>query len=106
MSQDAFDQPGKAQSVEGEVTLLGPGKTGLSLTPDAARRTAASLEAAARDADAHAHAAIDLDDPDATERWAEHFGVSAQAVRNAVIEVGPTVEAVALRLRSARGAAD
>ena len=49
---------------------------------------------------------IDIDDPKALAAWAERLGVDPDAVRNAVIAVGPDSEAVALRLRSARGAAD
>lgn len=49
---------------------------------------------------------IDIDDPKALAAWAERLGVDADAVRNAVIAVGPDSDAVALRLKSARGAAD
>jgi sugar diacid utilization regulator len=33
---------------------------------------------------------IDADDPAALERWAQRLGVDVDAVRNAVIAVGPT----------------
>jgi hypothetical protein len=49
---------------------------------------------------------IDADDPADLERWAERLGVDVEAVRNTVIAVGPSSDAVTLRLRSARGAAD
>lgn len=49
---------------------------------------------------------IDIEDPKALAAWAERLGVDPDAVRNAVIAVGSDSEAVALRLRSARGAAD
>ena len=49
---------------------------------------------------------IDIDDPKALAAWAERLGVDQDAVRNAVIAVGPDSEALAMRLRSARGAAD
>jgi hypothetical protein len=49
---------------------------------------------------------IDADDRAALERWAKRLGVDVDAVRNAVISVGSDSEAVTLRLRSARGAAD
>ena len=49
---------------------------------------------------------IDADDPADLERWAQRFGVDAETVRNTVIAVGPSSDAVTLRLRSARGAAD
>lgn len=106
MSRDAFDHPGEAQPVEGEVALMGPGKTGLSLTPEAARQTAANLETAARAAEDDSQAHIDLDDAENLERWASRLGVSATAVRNAAIEVGSSAQAVWMRLTSARGAAD
>ena len=56
--------------------------------------------------DAAARETIDLNDADALERWAERLGVDVDAVRNTVIAVGGDSEAVALRLGSARGAAD
>jgi hypothetical protein len=49
---------------------------------------------------------IDADDPADLERWAKRLGVDVDAVRNAAIAVGPSSDAVTLRLRSARGAAD
>jgi hypothetical protein len=49
---------------------------------------------------------IDADDPADLQRWADRLGVDADAVRNAAIAVGPASDAVTLRLRSARGAAD
>jgi hypothetical protein len=60
----------------------------------------------ARAPDATDPETIDADDPAALERWAQRLGVDTDAVRNAVIAVGPDSEAVTLRLRSARGAAD
>jgi hypothetical protein len=47
-----------------------------------------------------------LDDADALARWAERLCVDVEAVRNTVIAAGPSSDAVARRLRSARGAAD
>ncbi|PLR28716.1 hypothetical protein SGCZBJ_01480 [Caulobacter zeae] len=49
---------------------------------------------------------IDIDDPADLSRWAERLGVDEQAVINTVIDVGPHSDAVAQRLRAARGAAD
>ncbi|MBO9547292.1 DUF3606 domain-containing protein [Caulobacter sp.] len=49
---------------------------------------------------------IDVEDAACLERWAQRLGVDVEAVRNTVIAVGPNSEAVALRLTSARGAAD
>lgn len=49
---------------------------------------------------------IDPDDDAAVERWATRLGVDAEAVRNTIVAVGGDSEAVALRLRSARGADD
>ncbi|ADG10194.1 DUF3606 domain-containing protein [Caulobacter segnis] len=49
---------------------------------------------------------IDVEDEAALARWAERLGFDTDAVRNAVIAVGPDSKAVALRLKSARGAAD
>ncbi|USQ95402.1 DUF3606 domain-containing protein [Caulobacter sp. RL271] len=106
MSREPFDQPSQVDPVEGEVSVRGPGATGVSLTPSAARETGDRLkDAAARAEDGHVEA-IDLDDPASVRRWAKHLGVGEDALRNAVIAVGPDSEAVALRLTSARGAAD
>lgn len=106
MVQYPYDSPSQVNAVDGEVTVSGPGATSMSITPGAARDTARRLDAAAAKAD-HGHVErIDPDDPDALQRWADRLGVDTDAVRNAVISVGPDSEAVALRLRSARGAAD
>lgn len=106
MVKDAYDYPSQVSAVDGEVTLRGPGAASMSITPGAARDTAKRLEAAATQADQGHVEAIDLDDPAAVQRWADRLGVDIDAVRNAVISVGSDSEAVALRLSSARGAAD
>jgi hypothetical protein len=49
---------------------------------------------------------LDANDPADLQRWADRLGVDVDAVRKPVIAVGPTRDAVTLRLRSARGAAD
>ncbi|AYV49685.1 hypothetical protein CFHF_19970 [Caulobacter flavus] len=76
------------------------------MTPQAARETGSRLQSAADRAEAGHVEQIDLEDEAALGRWAERLGVDTDAVRNAVIAVGPDSEAVALRLTSARGAAD
>ena len=106
MVKDVYDSPSQVSAVDGEVTVMGPGATSMSITPGAARDTAERLEAAAAKADDGHVEAIDQDDPAALQRWADRLGVDVEAVRNAVISVGPDSEAVVLRLRSARGAAD
>lgn len=106
MSQEPFDQPSQVAPVEGEVSLRGPGPVGVSMTPQAARRTASRLEDAAERAEAGHVEMIDVDDPTALARWSERLGVASDVVRNTVLAVGPDSEAVALRLSSARGAAD
>jgi len=93
-----FDEPSQVDPVDGEVTLRGPGAAGLSMTPGAARETAARLAtAAARAEDGHVEQ-IDLDDADGVARWADRLGVDAEAIRAAVAAVGPGSEAVAQRL--------
>ena len=106
MTQDPFNEPSSVEPVEGDVIVQGPGATGLSMTPAAARQTADRLNDAAARADGGHVETIDISDPAAVSRWAERLGVDADAVRNAVTMVGPDSEAVALRLTSARGAAD
>jgi hypothetical protein len=106
MSRPVYDEPSQVSPVEGEVAVHGLGTTGMSITPGAARETARRLEAAAARADQGHDAHIDLDDAASLARWAQRLDVSVEAVRNAVIAVGPASEAVALRLKSARGAAD
>lgn len=106
MVKDAYDSPSQVSAVDGEVTVMGPGATSMSITPDAARDTAERLQTAAAKTDQGHVEAIDLDDPAALQRWADRLSVDVEAVRNAVISVGPDSEAVAMRLRSARGAAD
>lgn len=101
-----FDEPSQVDPVDGEVTLRGPGAAGLSMTPGAARETAARLTtAAARAEDGHVEQ-IDLDDADGVGRWAERLGVAAEAVRAAVAAVGPDSEAVAQRLAAPTDDAD
>jgi hypothetical protein len=78
----------------------------MSITPSAARETARRLEAAAARAEEGHEENIDPEDAASLTRWAKRLGVSVEAVRNAVLAVGPTSDAVALRLKSARGAAD
>ena len=103
---DAFDKPSHVTPVDGEVTILGPGPAGISVTPDAARETARRLAEAADRAD-HGHVEIiDPDDEAMVKRWAERLGVSDEAVRNTVLAVDGDSEAVALRLVSARPGAD
>ncbi|CAN5489018.1 hypothetical protein BH10PSE3_BH10PSE3_04300 [soil metagenome] len=106
MSRRVYDEPSQVSPIEGEVAVHGPGTTGMSITPDAARETARRLEAAASRADQGHDEDIDLDDSACVARWAQRLGVSVEAIRNAVIAVGPASDAVALRLKSARGAAD
>ncbi|WP_395443868.1 DUF3606 domain-containing protein [Caulobacter sp. UC70_42] len=106
MVKDVYDDPSHVSAVDGEVTVMGPGPASMSITPGAARDTAKRLEAAAAKADQGHVEAIDQDDPAALQRCADRLGVTPEAVRNAVIAVGPDSEAVAMRLRSARGAAD
>jgi hypothetical protein len=106
MVKDAYDNPSQFSAVDGEVAIMGPGATSMSITPDAARDTAKRPEAAAARADRGPVEVIDRDHPAAFQRWAERLGVDVEAVRNAVISVGPDREAVALRLGSACGATD
>lgn len=106
MTHPPFDQPSQVAPVEGEVSLQGPGPVGVSLTPRAARRTASRLEDAAARAEAGHVEMIDADDPKALARWAKRLDVTPDVVRNTILTVGPDSEAVALRLSSARGAAD
>ncbi len=106
MVRDVYDDPSQVSAVDGEVTVMGPGATSMSITPGAARDTAKRLEAAAAQADEGHVETIDPDDAAALQRWASRLNVTPEAVRNAVIAVGPGSEAVAMRLRSARGAAD
>lgn len=106
MTIEAYNKPSQVTPVEGEVTMIGPGPTGVSITPDAARQTARRLQDAADKADAGHVEQIDPDDAGAVARWAQRLGVEADAVRNAAIAVGGASDAVALRLKSARGAAD
>ncbi|MET3666517.1 DUF3606 domain-containing protein [Caulobacter sp. 1776] len=106
MSREPFDQPSQVDPVEGEVAMRGPGATGVSMTPEAARQTGARLRDAADRAEQGHVETIDPDDASAVERWAKRLGVDAEAIRNTVLAVGGDSEAVALRLRSARGAAD
>lgn len=106
MPRAPYDEPSTIRPVDGEVTVVGPGPVGVSITPQAARETARRLgQAADRAEDGHVER-IDPDDVDAVATWAQRLGVSADAVRNAVIAVGGDSEAVAMRLVSARGAVD
>lgn len=59
MANEAFDKPSEVQAVDGEVTVIGPGRTGLSFTSKAARETAERLRSAAEDADGGAPAKSD-----------------------------------------------
>lgn len=106
MNRQPYDTPSQVEPVEGDVSVRGPGAVGVSLTPEAARETATRLQDAASRADEGHVERIDVEDGEALQRWASRLGVDADAVRNAVIAVGPDSEAVALRLKSARGAAD
>lgn len=106
MTRQPHDEPSQVEPVEGDVSVRGPGAVGVSLTPDAARQTASRLQNAASRADDGHVEQIDIEDGEALQRWADRLGVDRDAVRNAVIAVGPDSEAVALRLTSARGAAD
>lgn len=101
-----FDEPSQVEPVDGEVTVNGPGPTGVALTPQAARQTAARLAAAAERAEAGHVERIDLEDAACVARWARRLGVDVEVVRNTVVAVGPDSEAVASRLASARGATD
>lgn len=51
----AYDQPLEIDTHEGEVVIVGPGATALSLTPQAAALSAERLAAAAKKAAAMAH---------------------------------------------------
>lgn len=51
MANEAFEKPSEVQAVDGEVTVIGPGRTGLSFTRKAARETAERLRSAAEDAE-------------------------------------------------------
>jgi len=106
MIRRVYDEPSRVTPVEGEVAVQGPGSTAMSITPDAARETARRLAAAAMRAEDGHDEDIDPDDPTSLRRWADRLNVSVQAVRRAVIAVGGASDAVALRLKSARGAAD
>ncbi len=106
MANPPYDTPSQVQPIDGEVVLIGPGATGLSVTPQAARQTAERLTRAAEQADEGHVEQIDPDDAEALARWSRRLGVAADAVRNAVLAVGGDSEAVALRLGTARGAAD
>lgn len=106
MTRQPYNEPSRVEPIEGEVSVRGPGAVGVSLTPNAARQTAARLQnAASRAADGHVEH-INVEDEAALKRWAERLGVGTDAVRNAVTAVGPDSEAVALRLSTARSAAD
>jgi hypothetical protein len=95
-----YNEPSQVDPVDGEVTLRGPGAAGLSMTPGAARETAARLTtAAARAEDGHLEQ-INLDDAAGLARWAERLGVEVEVVRAAVTAVGPDSEAVARRIAS------
>jgi hypothetical protein len=106
MAKPPYDTPSQVQPIDGEVVLIGPGATGLSVTPEAARQTAERLTRAAGQADQGHVEQIDPDDDEALARWAQRLDAPPHAVRNAVLAVGGDSEAVALRLGSARGAAD
>ena len=51
MANPPYDTPSQVQPIDGEVVVIGPGATGLSVTPEAARQTAARLTRAAEQAD-------------------------------------------------------
>jgi hypothetical protein len=106
MSQQPFDQPSQVDPVEGEVSLRGPGATAVSMTPQAAMKTSERLRDAAERAKGGHVDAIDLEDPVTLRAWAQRLGVDRDAIRDAVLAVGPDSEAVALRLKSARGETD
>ena len=85
MSRAPYDKPSTIRPVDGEVTVVGPGPVGVSITPQAARETARRLDLAAdRAEDGHANR-IDPDDAEAVALWAERLGVTSQAVRNAAM---------------------
>lgn len=101
-----FDEPSQVDPVDGEVTLRGPGPTGIAMTPQAARETAARLAAAAARAEQGHVERIDLDDAQCLARWAQRLNVAVEVVRATVIAVGPDSETVAMRLTAARAATD
>ncbi len=101
-----FDEPSQVDPVEGEVTLRGPGAAGLSMTPQAARETAARLATAAERAEEGHAERIDLDDPDSLTRWAQRLDVDIGTLRDTISAVGSDSEAVAQRLAAARGPTD
>lgn len=43
MQIQAYDEAGEIAAVEGEVVVLGPGQTAMSMTPDAAEEAARRL---------------------------------------------------------------
>ena len=47
---------------------------------------------------------INVNEDHEVRYWTEKFGVSADALRNAVTTVGPSADAVEQHLRNARGA--
>jgi hypothetical protein len=49
---DPYDDPTEAESIDGEVVLIGPGTIAASMTPKAAAETARRLRDAARKASA------------------------------------------------------
>ena len=49
---------------------------------------------------------INVNEDHEVRYWTEKFGVSADALRNAVTAVGPGADAVAQRLRDGQGASD
>ncbi|MDG2528044.1 DUF3606 domain-containing protein [Caulobacter endophyticus] len=52
-----------------------------------------------------AHPRIDIDDPMELARWAHRLGVAEADVISAVIEIGPSSDAVAQHVRTMRDAA-
>jgi hypothetical protein len=49
--RNAFDSPASVEAVDGEVAIVGPGRLGVSLTPDAARETSRRLQDRATEAE-------------------------------------------------------
>jgi hypothetical protein len=59
---DPYEEPTDADSVDGEVVLIGPGTIAASMTPKAASETARRLRAAARKARGQSQPPAENDD--------------------------------------------
>lgn len=95
MARDPFNDPSHVEPIEGVVSLRGPGAMSASLTPSAARETAKRLHAAAGRADQGHVEIIDLEDGAGVQRWAARLCVEPDAIRAAIVQVGPNSELVA-----------